>query len=83
MLSKFDLPSLNIDNKDIFINFVKNDTKNEDKIIENIDIGGPTLIRAAAKNFKHKIVIVDDNDYTDVLEEIHLYTGCAPSPLIF
>ena len=56
---------------------VKNDTKNEDKIIENIDIGGPTLIRAAAKNFKHKIVIVDDNDYTDVLEEISKSGGVS------
>ena len=56
---------------------VKNDTKNEDKIIENIDIGGPTLIRAAAKNFKHKIVIVDDNDYTVVLEEISKSGGVS------
>ena len=55
----------------------KNDTKNEDKIIENIDIGGPTLIRAATKNFKHKIVIVDDNDYTNVLEEISKSGGVS------
>ncbi|QDZ23345.1 bifunctional purine biosynthesis protein PurH [Chloropicon primus] len=35
--------------------------------IEKIDIGGPTLIRAAAKNHKHVTVIVDPTDYTDVL----------------
>ena len=31
--------------------------------IENIDIGGPTMIRAAAKNFAHTAVVVDSNDY--------------------
>jgi phosphoribosylaminoimidazolecarboxamide formyltransferase/IMP cyclohydrolase len=38
--------------------------------IENIDIGGPTMIRAAAKNFKYVVVIVDPEDYTKVLDEI-------------
>lgn len=34
--------------------------------IENIDIGGPTLIRAAAKNFEHVLVLVDPDDYGPV-----------------
>ncbi len=34
--------------------------------IENIDVGGPTMIRAAAKNFKHVLVVVDPNDYAVV-----------------
>ena len=38
--------------------------------IENIDIGGPTMIRAAAKNFKHVVVIIDPNDYEKVLDEL-------------
>jgi phosphoribosylaminoimidazolecarboxamide formyltransferase/IMP cyclohydrolase len=38
--------------------------------IENIDIGGPTLIRAAAKNHAAVTVIVDSADYTRVLEEM-------------
>ena len=38
--------------------------------IENIDIGGPTLLRAAAKNFRDVTVIVDPADYQKVLEEI-------------
>lgn len=38
--------------------------------IENIDIGGPTLLRAAAKNFKYVTVIIDPKDYFQVLEEI-------------
>src|SRR6476659_5387599 len=35
--------------------------------IENTDIGGPTLVRAAAKNYRHVAVVVDPNDYTAVL----------------
>ncbi len=38
--------------------------------IENIDIGGPTMVRAAAKNHKDVAIIVDANDYAEVLEEM-------------
>ena len=38
--------------------------------IENIDIGGPTMIRAAAKNYQDVAVIVDPNDYDRVLDEL-------------
>lgn len=38
--------------------------------IENIDIGGPTMLRAAAKNFHDVTVIVDPADYPKVIEEI-------------
>ena len=38
--------------------------------IENIDIGGPTLLRAAAKNFQDVTVVVDPSDYSGVLDEI-------------
>ena len=38
--------------------------------IENIDIGGPTMLRAAAKNFNDVTVIVDPADYEQVLSEI-------------
>ncbi|PHR23943.1 MAG: IMP cyclohydrolase [Desulfotalea sp.] len=38
--------------------------------IENIDIGGPTMLRAAAKNFRDVTVIVDPTDYPKVIEEI-------------
>ncbi len=38
-----------------------------EEIVENIDIGGPTLIRAAAKNFRDVIVVVDPEDYGSVL----------------
>lgn len=38
--------------------------------IENIDIGGPTMLRAAAKNNERVTVVVDPNDYPGILEEI-------------
>ena len=36
---------------------------NPDEAIENIDVGGPTMVRAAAKNFKNILVIIDPSDY--------------------
>ena len=41
-----------------------------EEAIENIDIGGPTMIRAAAKNWQDVAVIVDPADYTNILEEL-------------
>ncbi|MBI5975417.1 bifunctional phosphoribosylaminoimidazolecarboxamide formyltransferase/IMP cyclohydrolase [Staphylococcus canis] len=38
--------------------------------IENIDIGGPTMLRAAAKNFKHVTTIVHPSDYDEVISRI-------------
>ncbi len=42
----------------------------EDEVIENIDIGGPTMIRAAAKNSAFAAVVVDPGDYERVLGEL-------------
>ena len=39
-------------------------------MIENIDIGGPSMIRSAAKNFKDVLIVTDPKDYTSVLEAI-------------
>ncbi len=47
-------------------------TAREDAL-EYIDIGGAALIRAAAKNFKHVTVVVDPEDYEDVLAELYRY----------
>jgi phosphoribosylaminoimidazolecarboxamide formyltransferase / IMP cyclohydrolase len=44
-----------------------------DDAIENIDIGGPTMLRAAAKNWRDVTVIVDPADYPQVLAEIKEY----------
>ncbi len=45
----------------------------QEEIIENIDIGGPSMIRAAAKNYKHVTVLVDPKDYERVLEELKAF----------
>jgi len=41
-----------------------------EEAVENIDIGGPSMIRSAAKNFKYVTVVVDPSDYPKVLKEI-------------
>jgi len=41
-----------------------------DEIVENIDIGGPSMVRAAAKNHAHVGVVVDPNDYDSILAEL-------------
>ncbi|MEA3497270.1 MAG: IMP cyclohydrolase [Bacteroidota bacterium] len=41
-----------------------------DEAVENIDIGGPAMLRSSAKNFKYVTVVIDPADYSKVLEEI-------------
>ena len=43
-------------------------TDSENELIENIDIGGPTLLRAAAKNYKDVLVVCDPEDYRWIME---------------
>ena len=47
----------------------KPDVKMEDAI-ENIDIGGPSMLRSAAKNYKDVTVVCDPSDYAQIIEEI-------------
>lgn len=42
----------------------------EEEVIENIDIGGPSMVRSAAKNFKFVTIVTDPTDYDQILEEI-------------
>ena len=44
--------------------------QNMDEIIENIGIGGPSLIRSAAKNYADVVILVDPNDYSWVVEKL-------------
>ena len=46
------------------------DNKPMEDMIENIDIGGPSMIRSAAKNFKDVLIVTDPKDYQDVLNAI-------------
>jgi len=48
------------------------DATEEDKV-ENIDIGGPSMIRAAAKNFAHTAVVVEPDDYGHILSLLQKY----------
>ena len=50
-------------------------TNNHSKIIENIDIGGPAMIRAAAKNYNDVTVITDPNQYDDLIKELNINKG--------
>ena len=49
---------------------VKQEQSLHHEILENIDIGGPSLIRAAAKNFQNVIVVVDSKDYGLIIESL-------------
>ncbi len=50
-----------------------------DDLVEEIDIGGPSLVRAAAKNFRDVLVVVEPADYDRVLEAITAEGGASPS----
>ena len=53
-----------------FVQMVEQGNMSETAIMEYIDIGGPTMLRAAAKNFAQVIIVTDPADYPAVLEEL-------------
>tara|TARA_Y100000758_G_scaffold14488_1_gene10405 strand:+ start:235 stop:723 length:489 start_codon:yes stop_codon:yes gene_type:complete len=75
---KTDLEKQNIQNIDlVIVDLYPFEKKLEEKkkfqdLIEYIDIGGPTLIRAAAKNFNDVTVISNINDYTQLVKELKI-----------
>ncbi len=76
-----DLKNNNFENIDLVIvnfypfeNTLRN-TKNHNKIIENIDIGGPTMVRSAAKNYTDVTVITSSNQYEQLIQELKKYKG--------
>ena len=54
-----------------------------DDAIENIDIGGPSMVRAAAKNWAHVGIVVDPSDYEGVLTEIAAHGGALSDAMRF
>jgi phosphoribosylaminoimidazolecarboxamide formyltransferase/IMP cyclohydrolase len=50
-------------------------TNNHLKIIENIDVGGPTMVRAAAKNYNDVTVITSSDQYSELIKEIEKNDG--------
>ena len=78
-----DLISNNFKNIDlVIVNFypfenILKITKNRRKIIENIDIGGPTMARAGAKNYNDVSVITSTEQYPELIKELKIYKGCT------
>ena len=75
-MNKHKFPSLDL----IIVNFypfqkIVMNSKSDKEIIENIDIGGPTMVRAAAKNFKNVIIITNKSDYPDLIKEVEKNKG--------
>lgn len=56
-----------------FVDMMSRSANSGDAALEYIDIGGPALIRASAKNFEDVTVVVDPEDYEDVLAELYRY----------
>jgi len=48
-----------------------------DTVIENIDIGGPSMVRSAAKNHAHVAIVTDPSDYAALLEELDAHGGAT------
>lgn len=73
--------SLNIEPIDIVIcnlypfERVKKQGADFDTLIDNIDIGGPTMVRAAAKNFKYVAIVTNPRTYPEIVEELKANDG--------
>lgn len=66
-----------------FVETVDNPQCTFEQALENIDIGGPTMLRAAAKNQQHTSVLVDPNDYDEVLAQLQQTPLCIIPSLRF
>ncbi len=78
---KKDIKNNNFENIDlIIVNFypfekILKQTNSHDKIIENIDIGGPTMVRAAAKNYNDVTVITSIDQYIELINQLKINRG--------
>ena len=52
-------------------------TKNHNKLIENIDVGGPTLVRAAAKNYKYTTILTSPHQYKEFILDLKKNEGAT------
>ena len=75
-LSNYEIPELDLVIVDLYpFEETVASTDNEAEIIEKIDIGGISLIRAAAKNYKDVTVVPSKNEYPELLEILNEYEG--------
>ena len=71
-LQQFSIPKIDL----VIVNFypfeeaLQTKDRGLDHMVENIDIGGPSMVRAAAKNFKDTVVIVEQDDYLPIVEKL-------------
>jgi phosphoribosylaminoimidazolecarboxamide formyltransferase/IMP cyclohydrolase len=66
-MQQYDIPEIDLVIVDLYpFEETVASTNDEQKIIEKIDIGGPSMIRGAAKNFKDVLVIASKNNYTEL-----------------
>ena len=78
-----DIKNNNFENIDlVIVNFypfeeILTKTKNHNKIIEYIDIGGPTMVRAAAKNYNDVTVITSREHYSELENQLKNNKGCT------
>jgi phosphoribosylaminoimidazolecarboxamide formyltransferase/IMP cyclohydrolase len=76
-----DLRNNNFENIDlVIVNFYPfektlQNSKNYKKIIENIDVGGPTMVRSAAKNYQDVTVITSSDQYDELIDELNRNNG--------
>lgn len=70
----YDLIDVVVCNLYPFVKTVSQPDVKVDDAIENIDIGGVTLLRAAAKNHNRVTVVCDPNDYDKVIKEMEITT---------
>ena len=54
-----------------------------EEAIENIDIGGPSMLRSAAKNYRSVAVVCNPERYKDVIKELEVNSGIMPDGLLF
>lgn len=52
-----------------------------EECVENIDVGGPSMIRAACKNFRDVVTLIDPRQYSDFLSELEENDGCTSLPM--
>src|SRR5678816_561742 len=66
-----------------FVETIRKPGVSFEEVIENIDIGGPSMIRAAAKNFQDVAVLTSPEDYGTVLGALKSGNGVLPGDLLF